>query len=231
MKWNSIDGFREYEIAKDGLNSKLGIREIPHIDRCELIPYITYIYRYLHTSLVDLGPNSDLKTRIVKILDINTTGLDLIISHATLNLARRIGISSSTDYIEDEEIPYDQERLVYCWGHVLTTIIYMLRLQYPQYFLPPKDEPGDCHCKKCHGQDTADYESWTSGVYPVEEAVETDLGILTKPWRVVTKYPGCTKCQRKQSYDTTTQNSPTKEERENNNTGDISEGSTIRGKH
>ena len=55
----------------------------------------------------------------------------------------------------------------------------MLRLQYPQYFLPPKDEPGDCHCKKCHGQDTADYESWTSGVYPVEEEVETDLGILT----------------------------------------------------
>lgn len=228
MKWNSIDGFREYEIAKDGLNSKLGLRGIPHLDRCELIPYITYIYRYLHTSLIDLGPNSDLKTRIVKILDINTTGIDLIINHSTLDLVRRLGISNSTDYIEDEEIPYDQERFVYCWGHVLTTITYMLRLQYPQFFLPPRDNL-DCHCKKCHGQDASDYESWTSGVYPSEEEVDTDLGILTKPWRMVTKDPGCTKCQRKDLYDTTQDSSTEEGQRRHNNSGNTIKGGTIRG--
>lgn len=183
----------DYKIAITGIQNQLGI--VPsHSDRCEIIPYVTYILGYLNRELLGMtGPGIGIKEKVAKVLEINDSGLDDIVLGRVRDLAGRVGISDSDVYIEEKEIPYRENRFVYTWGHVLTSLIDALRAAYPELFL--KGTQG-CSCN-CSSSCTADNETWTSGVYPYDEDYDSSLGIYRNPWRTtVTEIPRCTECGR-----------------------------------
>lgn len=198
MKWNDERGYLTYQSSLQGLKSQLGVSQIDYTMRCELAPYITYILDYLNKKLILLGPDASIKTKIQEIFDIFDLGADKIVSGATLDLVWDLGIDTGEIYVENEEIPYNQDRFVFTWSNVLTALMVRLKFQYSSLLV---QEPSlDCPCiNGCgHGETTADFESWQSGVYPEDEEYSYySYKDTNRTWGVTNaEYPECTKCSR-----------------------------------
>ena len=116
------------------------------------------------SRLITLGTD-DIKARIQEIFDIFDWGADLICSQAALELAREVGVGS-----EDPE--YDQEKFVFAWADLMSTLGLRLRLQYSYLFAENAEECENCCCCGGKGQGIEDYESWQSGVYPNDEVYD-----------------------------------------------------------
>ena len=125
------------------------------------------------------------------IFDAFSWGADLICSEAALELARQVGIG-----IEDNL--YDQDRFVFSWADLMSTLRLRLKLQYSYLFA---DEIGDDDCCSCcgKGQTVEDFESWNSGVYPEDEVYNrANIGRVNTNWTVA-KNDGYCECQRRNS--------------------------------
>ena len=199
MKWNDKNGYIIYKVALQNIKSILGISQIDYSLRCELAPYITYILDYISKRLTLLPEGSDIKVSIQEIFDIKEHGETKILYGDVEDLRRELGIDNGEIYVDNEEIPYNEDRFIYSWSNVITSLLVRIKFQYQN--LLSQSPTNDCPCgDSCSpGQTVTDFENWTSGVYPEDESYSyynyksvTDTG-----WRVNNDVPECTKCLRK----------------------------------
>lgn len=200
MKWNKHEGYVKYTSSLENLKSMLGISQIDHyIQRPELSPYDTYIFEYLARRIICLG-EVGLKERVSEVFNVFEEGADKIISGATLDLAWELGISTGKIYVPEEEIEFNKDRFIFSWSNVLTALCVRLKFQYSSLFV--SQVPSECCQCGSPGQTTADYESWSSGVYPEDE--EFDRVVYNKnhtAWGVNNKDSWCN-CYRKYDGET-----------------------------
>ena len=180
MVWDYEACYLKYIQAADYLTRSLGISQLDlDLDRKVLLPYQTQILDYLNTRLIKLG-TSDIKAKIEEIFNTFSWGADLICSEAAIELGRQVGIGT-----EDE--PYDQDRFVFSWADLMSTLRLRLKLQYAYLFADDGSGSSDDNCCSCcgHGQTTLDYESWQSGVYPSDETYDrTNYDRVNSAWKV-----------------------------------------------
>lgn len=199
MKWNDKTGYIIYKTSLQNIKSLLGISQIDYSYRCELIPYITYILDYINKRLVFIPDDSDITVYINEIIDIKNHGEDKILYQAVDELRSELGIDPGEIYVDNSEIPYDENRFVYSWSNVITSLLVRIKYQYQYLFTQNKDT--DCQCgDECSpGQSVKDFETWTSKVYPEDEEYNyynyTDS--TSTGWRVGNDNPECTKCLRR----------------------------------
>lgn len=195
MKWNDEKGYLTFQSSVSNLKSSLGITNIDLVNRCELNPYYTYILKYLSDRLLMLGDVS-LEDKIQEIFDIFSMGTDKIIEGSTLDLAWELGIETTDLYIQGQEIPYNQEYLVFSWSNALTALSLILKLQY-SHLLYNSNECNCCSNGCSVGETTSDHESWTSGVYSEDEDyLNYSTAERNTSWRVGSDKVECTKCYR-----------------------------------
>lgn len=193
MVWDYEDCYIKYLQVSDYLKGALGISQLDlDLDRKVLLPYQTQIIDYLNIRLIKLG-SDDIKAKIEEIFDAFSWGADLICSEAALELARQVGIG-----IEDEL--YDQDRFVFSWSDLMSTLRLRLKLQYAYLFADSDSDDDCCSCCGCgKGQTTEDYESWQSGVYPEDESYDrTNAERVNTAWTIV-KDEGYCECYRHSS--------------------------------
>lgn len=196
MKWNNETGYIDYKSSLQSILTLLNISQIDYyLEKCELIPYITYILKYINKRLLLLN-TEDIRILIQEVFDIHDKGADDIILGCTRNLIREIGIDEGDVWVENEEIPYNQDRFIYSWSNVLTALVTRLKLQYSYLLNQPISN--DCPCECEPGQDTKDFENWTSGVYPEDESYSYyNYSDKNTGWRIGNDIPECTKCLRR----------------------------------
>lgn len=165
MVWNYDECYIKYQQVSKYLCDMLGISQLDcDLNHACYLPYQTQIIDYLNTRLITLGTD-DIKARIQEVFDVFDWGADLICSQAALELAREVGVGS-----EDPE--YDQEKFVFAWADLMSTLGLRLRLQYSYLFAENAEECENCCCCGGKGQGIEDYESWQSGVYPNDEVYD-----------------------------------------------------------
>lgn len=195
MRWNENEGYVKYNSSMTTIQNILGIGSIDIYLRPELSPYYTYIFSYLCSRLVMLGPGYDIKTYIQEVFDTFSEGAEKIIFGAARDLAFEIGINDSDVYIPNEEIPYCHDRFVFSWTNAMTTLCQLLKLTYSGLFV---QETEDCPCA-CGGKRVntcKDNEEWSSGVFPEDENYDWSSGIGTG-WSTSGNYfDQCTRCNR-----------------------------------
>ena len=198
MVWDYEDCYIKYLQASDYLKGQLGISQLDlDSDRKVLLPYQTQILEYLNTRLIKLG-SDDIKTKINEIFDSFSWGADLICSEAALELAREVGIG-----VGDEL--YDQDRFVFSWADLMSTLRMRLKQQYSYLFSDSDGDDDCCGCCAGKGQTTEDYESWQSGVYPEDETYDrANIGRVSTAWSV-SKNRYC-ECYRKNSQSSDSNN-------------------------
>ena len=201
MIWNSETGYLEYKVALDSLMSRLGIGITDFIVRPELSPYLTRILIYLNQQLVLLGDDAEMSEKLQKMFDIFDHGAELIIADSARNLAEEIGQLDESDEIventgeEEEEneyyVPYDQDRFIFSWTNVLSSLITRLKIQYANLLVDEVSTQG-CGCCCAKGESYKDWESYRSGVWSDEEEYNSyDLGNSTSTWRVGANISQC----------------------------------------
>lgn len=201
MKWNDKSGYITYKVALQNIKSYLGLSEIDYFMRCELAPYITYILNYISRRLVLLPEDSGIKEYIQEVFTIREEGETKIIYGAVDELRAELGIDSGDIYVDDCEIPYNEDRFIYSWSNVMTALLVRIKFQYSGLLSQTSDN-NCCPCggDTCYpGQTTKDYESWTSAVYPEDEEYSyyNFKESTSTEWRVNNDTPECTKCLRR----------------------------------
>ena len=152
-----------------------------------LLPYHTVILEYINQKLIELGTD-EIKPKIQKILDIFDWGADLICTTRAKELADCIGVDTENEL-------YDQDRFVFSWTNLMTSLCLRLKLQY-LYLFEQTINLDCCSCDKAKGQTQEDYESWTSGVYPNDEVYDrTNYTRTGSAWGLTTE-PGKCECNR-----------------------------------
>lgn len=148
------------------IEDSLQLSKILIDSRCETVPYLYYILKDLLFKIDDPSIES-LKDKIEVVLEEFERGSFLITNRGTLDLAWGLGI----DTTDTGEIPYDQDTFVYSWTGFMSTLVTQVRLQHSTLLYSPPST--DCPpCSECigKGDTTSDFENWTSGVYPEDEA-------------------------------------------------------------
>ena len=198
MKWNDRNGYIIYKTSLQSIESMLGISQIDYSFRCELVPYITYILNYISNRLILIPEDSDILVYINEFLDIKNHGEEKILFQAVDELRLELNIDNGEIYVDNSEIPYNEDRFIYSWSNVVTAIWVRLKFQY-QHLLTQQVET-DCPCgNECTpGQTFKDFESWSSKVYPEDEEFShfNYNGKTSTDWRVGNNAPECTKCLR-----------------------------------
>ena len=182
MKWDKNEGYIEYKTALTTFQEFLKI-PVDYYFRPELSLYLTKILEYINRKIIEIGEDSDIKTKIQEVFDIFEYGADKIIASATRELASDVGV------LEYDE--YNQEYFVFAWSNVLSTVALRLKLQYAN-LLEVEQERG-CPCCCGRGEDWHDWEKYTSGIYPEDEA-NIYSGDTGSSWRVTSDIPECTGC-------------------------------------
>ena len=191
MKWNDEKGYVTFQSSMYNLKSLLGVGVIDIVERTELMPYYTYIFKYISERLILLGPDSSINTKIQEIFDLLDWGTDLVISNSTLDLAWTLGIETTDYLIEGTDLPYNQEYLVFTWSNALTALSVRLKLQYSHLLYQSTTSDCGCCCNGCStGLTTQDLENWTSGVYPEDENYSGTNS--SNSWRVNSDINQCT---------------------------------------
>jgi hypothetical protein len=165
MKWNSEEGYYDYTMALDTLEETLGIGTVDFLVRSELAPYLTKILQYINKNIIkEVGLDAETLDKINVVQDLFDEGADLICTERALILAEKVDV---LDESEDDETKYDQDRFVFCWSNVLSSLLTRLKIMYSS--LLTEEEDYDCPCC-CHkGQTWEDWEDYTSKVWPEDE--------------------------------------------------------------
>jgi len=178
MIWNYDDCYLKYVQVSDFLKGMLEISTLDlDLERKVLLPYQTQIIDYLNTRLIKLG-SDDIKAKLNEIFDIFDWGANLICTKSALELGETIGVE-----VNSEE--YDQDRFVFSWADLMSTLRLRLKLQYAYLFADSSSDDDNC-CSCCSkGETVSDYESWTSGVYPEDETYDrTNYDRVNTAWKV-----------------------------------------------
>lgn len=169
MIWNNQKGYIRYVAAETNIKSILGISQLDNYVDSEklLFPYVTTILEYINEKLIILGIDADIKQKINEIYRIFEYGSEKIIHEETMDLVRELGISTEINESAEDYIPFSRDRFVFAWTNLLSTMCLRLKFQFAHLFAQ-EDDGECCHCG-AKGQNTKDYESWTSRVFPDDE--------------------------------------------------------------
>lgn len=193
MKWNNELGYLTYQTSLSYLKSSLGINSLNIVEECDLMPYYTSILKYTVDRLVILGEVS-IVDKVQEIFNIFNHGIEKIILNSTLDLAWEMNIETTDYYIENVEVPYNQEYLVFAWSNLFTFLTTLLKLKYSHLLYSSNTSSNTCSNGCVMGMTTEDLENWTSGVYPEDECYTSTNS--TTYWRVGAEIKECTKCYR-----------------------------------
>ena len=199
MIWKSKEGFRDYSISLSSLKKLLGIEMVDYEVRPELAPYLVYIIKHLNNLLVDAGESASTIDKLKVIFDEHERGADLIVGLKGINLAKEIGIETDNTWgsFNDFFVPYEEDRFVFCWTDVMSSLITRLKIQYAHLLVDPVIQGCKCTCGCGTGETTKDWEKYTSGVWPEDEKY-SNLGYgTTSSWRLGNDKPECTCCSRR----------------------------------
>lgn len=166
MDWND-SYYYKFKESQSYLQHLLGISQLDYWrNRTELYPYYYYICEYLNKELEKLGTDN-IKVLVDRVFEIYVEGGDMIVNLNSLGLSIKVGIGEDKP---GDIITYEQERFVFAWADLLSTLCLRLKFQYASLYA---QEP-DGECCKCgaHGQTETDYESWESGIYPEDECYD-----------------------------------------------------------
>lgn len=178
----NLPGLLDDEVILEGDNG-----EIDENRNTLLLPYHVAIIQYLNEQLIAIG-TTEIKPMIQKILDIFDWGANLICTTRAKELGEYIGIDVESDL-------YDQDRFVFSWTNLMTSLCLRLKLQY-LYLFEQSVSDDCCDCNKGKGQTQKDYESWSSGVYPNDEVYDrTNYARTGSAWNLTTE-PGKCECNR-----------------------------------
>ena len=217
MVWNSEQGYYDFKIALADLMRRLGIGLTDFTVRTELAPYLTKIIQYLDRQLLDLGEDADIREKIQVIFDAYEWGADMIVSLNGKELAEEIGIVTGGDEGEDgegdiidenedrvldnnieddintDEVPYYQDRFIFCWTDVTSSLATRLRIQYASLLMDTDD--GSCYCCCGAAESWRDWEEYSSGVYPEdEEYTRREITQSTTSWTTANNIGGKCGC-------------------------------------
>lgn len=214
MVWNSEQGYYDFKIALADLMRRLGIGLTDFTVRTELAPYLTRIIQYLDKKLIDLGDDADIREKIQVILDAYEWGADMIVSLNGKELAEEIGIITEIDndnegeildWEEDDDrildndmgdsdsIQYYQDRFIFCWTDVTSSLATRLRIQYASLLMETDD--GSCYCCCGAAESWRDWEEYSSGVYPEdEEYTRREISQSTTSWTTANNIGGKCGC-------------------------------------
>lgn len=169
MIWKSEEGFKDYSISLSSLKKSLGIEKVDYEVRPELAPYLVYIVKHLNNLLIDAGESAGIVDKLRVIFDEHERGADMIVGLKGMKLAKEIGIETDNTWgsVNDFFVPYEEDRFVFCWSNVMSSLITRLRLQYASLLVEPITQGCGCCCGK--GETQKDWEKYTSGVWPEEE--------------------------------------------------------------
>ena len=199
MIWKNKEGFRDYSISLSSLKKLLGIEMVDYEVRPELAPYLVYIIKHLNNLLVDAGESASTIDKLKVIFDEHERGADLIVGLKGINLAKEIGIETDNTWgsVNDFFVPYEEDRFVFCWTDVMSSLITRLKIQYAHLLVDPVIQGCKCTCGCGTGETTKDWEKYTSGVWPEDEKYSNlDYG-TTSSWRLGNDKPECTCCSRR----------------------------------
>ena len=185
MKWNNSEGYVEYKQALEFVENSLQINELNFVIRPALAPYMTRILQYLVKRLIILGDDSDILEKLQEIFDTFDYGADKIVDLNAEDLADEVGV---LDVDEEDEVKYEQDRFVFSWSNLMTSLVERLKLQYASLLYQAPEQGCSCSCG--NGETWKDFEAYTSGIWPEDEEYSTyDFGgVRTSPY---TSTSGC----------------------------------------
>jgi len=176
MEWNESKCYLMLQESQEYLKNSLGISQLDiDTSRTMLLPYFVQIVKYINGKLITLASDS-IKAKVELIFDIFNDGADLICTESTIDLVRLVEVDMISEH-------YDQDRFVFSWTNLLSTLCLRLKFQYAYLFEPDYD--GECCKCGTPGQTTTDFESWTSGVYSEDEEYDrTNYTRTNSAWQV-----------------------------------------------
>lgn len=206
MKWNDEDGYIQYKLVLTDLMSRLGIGAVDYHVQPELAPYITKILEYVDKRLLLLGDSADMKEKLQEIFDIFDYGAELIVDLRGLVLAKEVGVADGFDIeIEEDDagdldlfdggelgseenneepeiqikhIDYSQDRFIFSWTNILTSLVVRLKLMYASLLVEQTPQGCPCCCGSS-GETWKDWEAWSGGIYPNDEEYGNDYSLGT----------------------------------------------------
>lgn len=165
MKWNSTDGYVTYKVALNFLEEALGVSSLNFSVKPDLAPYTTKILEYLNKKIVGIGEDSDMIDKVQLILDTYDYGETYIVNLDSDTLAAEVGVTDSLT--DTNDVLYHQERFVYSWTNLITSLAERLKIQYMSLLYQPTSQGCSCNCGV--GDNWKSYESYTSGINPEDE--------------------------------------------------------------
>lgn len=157
MTWDLEQCYFEYQESITYLLKTLGLTQLDHTKNREVLyPYYNQELRYLNRELM-INTEDNIKAKIQKVYEVADNGSTMICTSRARDWAEEIGV-------ETESENYDQDRFVFSWADLLSTLILRLKFQYAHLFAQEYDD--DCGCSCGRGDTIEKYESWVSGVYP-----------------------------------------------------------------
>lgn len=156
--------YLDYLWSIEALDNILGVRTIDfYTGRDVLFPYISKIVRYLIDNIyLELGNSGTIEDKLTLVEEIFEKGADYICSEKAKDLAEEVLGKLSENY--------DQDRFVFCWSNVMSTILMRLKLQNPV----KENKNRECGCCCGKGDSWETWEDFTSGVYPEDENYEKE---------------------------------------------------------
>ena len=186
MKWTNEEGYIDYKQSLHYLKDSLGINYLNFVLREELAPYMTRIIQYLSKKLVTLGEDASILDKLNLIFNTFDYGADLIVNLDGIDLAEEVGV---LDVSEDDEVKYEQDRFIFSWSNLMTSLVELLKLQYASLLHEPVKQGCPCICG--NGETWKDFESYTSGVWPEDEEYQTYDLTKTVNTTAFTSLSGC----------------------------------------
>lgn len=196
MKWNKETDEKLLEANISLISRFLGV-PIPFFKdiESEMVPYASYILKYLSFSLLDIE-DKPLLDKVKRAIEIYHKGTRDIIEGRLLDLLKILKIDTSTDFIEGEEIPYNKDHFILTWGSVAYSLISLLKLLYGNQ-LSKIDYKCPCECPTLSTLDT-----WSSKTYGGKYSYPHDSAYITDQTTVgsftggssTSSLPECTTC-------------------------------------
>lgn len=185
MIWNEEAAYVDFKTVYNNLCAELGVSCINYWSCQHLAPYITYILKYLNKKIVTLD-SKEILDKLEIIFQTFDHGADLIVHEKVLDLAGEVGV---LDQGADDVVKYNQDRFVFCWSNILSSLIERLKPQY--YDLLNPAEPNTCPCSCTQGETYKDWEAYTSGVWPEDEESSYYNFSSYRSWRTSSDVPEC----------------------------------------
>ena len=177
--------YSEYKQALTYLQGSLGLQTVDFLVREELADPITDTVKWLNEKLILLGDDSSIKAKLQVVFDAFDYGADKIIWGKAQELKNEVSdpdgedgdniLDGEGDNLDEDGDVLDErlalDRFIFSWSNIMTSLCLRLKIQYSSLLYTPPTYGCTCACGE--GETWKDIESWSSGVWPEDETMET----------------------------------------------------------